>query len=145
MRSISYKIDTQSAADCHCTCMPTTFRCMDCVDRPRHQRSQQTSQIALKQPCPGCDQTGFTQDRDPVVCDHTTSVINVTTIDRFDGCTITPVQSATRELGIYIDYDCRCGRMFNVQCFTMLRQIVALYVGHHSDASGRTDALPARA
>jgi len=34
-------------------------RCMDSVGRPQQQRSQRTSLIALKQPHPGCDQTGF--------------------------------------------------------------------------------------
>ena len=69
--------------------MPTTRRCMDSVDRPRQQRSQRTfSLIALKQPRPGCDQTGAStesrQDRVPVVCDRptTTSTANVAAADR---------------------------------------------------------------
>ena len=130
--------------------MPTTRRCMDSVGRRRQQRSKRTSLIALKQPRSGCDKTGFKPNPDKTQFLWCASVRRQhqfpTSPLLIDGCSVTPVQSA-RDLAIYID--CDLSLRTHVQrtvsrCFASATPDPSLCtVGHTTDASGRTSALPA--
>jgi len=115
----------------------TTRRCMDSVSRPRQQRSQRTSLIALKQPRPGCDQTGF----NPIQTRQSSCGVRPSG-DNIDcqrhRCWSTAAPSLRSSLlatsASTSTATCRCGRMFNVPCrVALLRCVrsVALYRRPH--------------
>ena len=129
--------------------MPTTRRCTDSVVRPRSQRSQRTSLIVLKQPRPGCDQTGFNQiqTRQLSSCGHpaTTSTANVIAADRrllHHSCPVCSRPRHLRRLPL-VDADaCSTYRVAMLCCVTSAASDPSFCtIGHTSDACGRTGTL----